>query len=1237
MSSANNGLGCPDGRCEDYMFNQYVTTPFEREHVMHVFMGENPGGASSTIDQFGNSTSRYGIGGRAQNFGAKNWIVMRGTYWGYYQHPNWSAGGVLNNANSYPAFSYIQFLMAHELGHNLGLEHEHESFRCTATAQGKSNNLMNYPGCDGYSLTPCQIGLVHQFLRNGVARLDDLVVQPGCELAAAGDVVVTGQEEWRGPRSIKGNLYVEAGAELRIRCRAEFMAPQARIVVREGGELIIDGGTLAGVGSVNYRCNDPLELLLGGDPNKAADADNGGLIRITNRGGLFEGENLLVQLTPKASLRLDATELAIDRATFVTQPESYLCVDPEAVINPGTKGRFVVEPGTVLKLNPVIQQSYGECMEEPCRITQSQFSFLNPFQHISSPGICNEEIALRVTAPTGLNVHYSWTRNGVGFGPDAPEAQDTPPVTSRQTVTYTVEISVDGCPPFTLTHSGYVRPVVQATLSSNTVNVCASAAFYDLTQLNPRLSTWPNGTIRWYDLDPSNVIDNNMNIPGHSQYELSIGAALLKGRRQVALKMAYRDDPDECERVFDFIVNLVDGPAVSAGPDKTTCPGQPVTLTATGSAAGYVWMPGNLQGASITVTPTAATTYTVATVGNPGGCESYDQVKVSVTPPDCAPCRPSTNQLANPVYTANPFVAGKSYHVTQNVRFELGTFTIPENTTVYCDPGVTLTVGYLARLELLGGRITAPCSGSMWGGLVVQPDSRGLRAEKGPGGGRPEISHSYDGVLLSAATGSNPPAVQIENTDFRHNRTSLSLSSEDQGAVLSGFVRDCTFDSNPQEMQAPMLSTATNPQWSYRHILAAGPMSGVDISNNHLRNALVGVWKTRTGTLTLNNNEWRNCYIAGIYAQDAMGTQTFSNNRFYFYEGPSSLYAGAYVYDAYATLPENPMLLRPGAAYGFLGHSVGAIMFSDNLFQGATQADGMLFYSYQNNPKVGICLFNGTGHVQRSTFVNLYQGYVGPANQNLAEIKGNLFENCRTGIRFRNLPQGGPAGVAEVTCNTFQRTVSSFYESYGIVRDFCAGPGYPCNQIDIRDLQNASTPTLVRYELRNQFIPVNEPNNPYFNFIHLYNGPVNSALNYCTTNDYIDNNRVKTNSSAAVTIVRPTDTRPVCSAQGFSYGLRPASNTPSAATVTDEVMLAQNVPNPFDQETRIAYRVPGTARQAELQVRDNLSGKLLRTVPLEEGQHEVVLRLSGLLPGVYHYQLVVDGVPRAHRRLVLAY
>ena len=57
---------------------------------------------------------------------------------------------------------------------------------------------------------------------------------------------------------------------------------------------------------------------------------------------------------------------------------------------------------------------------------------------------------------------------------------------------------------------------------------------------------------------------------------------------------------------------------------KSICKGQTVTLTATG-ANSYVWSPGNLTGASITVAPTATTTYSV-TGTNQLGCKAQNRL-----------------------------------------------------------------------------------------------------------------------------------------------------------------------------------------------------------------------------------------------------------------------------------------------------------------------------------------------------------------------------------------------------------------------------------------------------------------------------------------------------------------------------------------------------------------------------------------------------------------------------------
>ena len=64
----------------------------------------------------------------------------------------------------------------------------------------------------------------------------------------------------------------------------------------------------------------------------------------------------------------------------------------------------------------------------------------------------------------------------------------------------------------------------------------------------------------------------------------------------------------------------------------TICVGGSTTITASG-AASYSWMPGNLTGSSITVSPTATTTYTVTGI-NSQGCSGNSTVTITVnTPP----------------------------------------------------------------------------------------------------------------------------------------------------------------------------------------------------------------------------------------------------------------------------------------------------------------------------------------------------------------------------------------------------------------------------------------------------------------------------------------------------------------------------------------------------------------------------------------------------------------------------
>jgi hypothetical protein len=65
----------------------------------------------------------------------------------------------------------------------------------------------------------------------------------------------------------------------------------------------------------------------------------------------------------------------------------------------------------------------------------------------------------------------------------------------------------------------------------------------------------------------------------------------------------------------------------NASPGQTICVGQSTTLTASGATT-YMWMPGALTGATVNVSPTSTTTYTVT--GNTGGCTGSATITVTV-------------------------------------------------------------------------------------------------------------------------------------------------------------------------------------------------------------------------------------------------------------------------------------------------------------------------------------------------------------------------------------------------------------------------------------------------------------------------------------------------------------------------------------------------------------------------------------------------------------------------------
>lgn len=75
----------------------------------------------------------------------------------------------------------------------------------------------------------------------------------------------------------------------------------------------------------------------------------------------------------------------------------------------------------------------------------------------------------------------------------------------------------------------------------------------------------------------------------------------------------------------------------------------------------------------------------------------------------------------------------------------------------------------------------------------------------------------------------------------------------------------------------------------------------------------------------------------------------------------------------------------------------------------------------------------------------------------------------------------------------------------------------------------------------------------------------------------------------------------------------------------NSIILNQNDPNPFAEQTRIRYNIPDEINKAEIIFFDN-NGKVLKTVIVNErGNGSIQVYASNLSSGIYTYSLIADG------------
>ncbi|MEM6318524.1 MAG: tail fiber domain-containing protein [Bacteroidota bacterium] len=84
-----------------------------------------------------------------------------------------------------------------------------------------------------------------------------------------------------------------------------------------------------------------------------------------------------------------------------------------------------------------------------------------------------------------------------------------------------------------------------------------------------------------------------------------------------------------------------------------------------------------------------------------------------------------------------------------------------------------------------------------------------------------------------------------------------------------------------------------------------------------------------------------------------------------------------------------------------------------------------------------------------------------------------------------------------------------------------------------------------------------------------------------------------------------------------------------------KAFLQQNQPNPFTNQTTIAYQIPESTKTARLQI-TNLQGQVQRVYPIDQfGAGQLTIELPNGQQGQYYYSLVLDGEIVATRGMVV--
>jgi hypothetical protein len=130
---------------------------------------------------------------------------------------------------------------------------------------------------------------------------------------------------------------------------------------------------------------------------------------------------------------------------------------------------------------------------------------------------------------------------------------------------------------------------------------------------------------------------------------------------------------------------------------------------------------------------------------------------------------------------------------------------------------------------------------------------------------------------------------------------------------------------------------------------------------------------------------------------------------------------------------------------------------------------------------------------------------------------------------------------------------------------------------------------------------------------------IDSLLHVASKQDSI-NNAVQTQISNLTSMINAC-----CSNPGAKTSNPSINQLDVELSDKDAIVLNQNVPNPFAEQTTITYNVPASVTKAQL-LFFNANGQIIQTIDIKtRGKGKVNVFASDLSSGLYHYTLVADG------------